>query len=107
MDILKAIFTSMALIVLAGCNPHQSALSTFGEEARSTATLTLFLGVGAVVIFIGTAALYIHGGAGTRRQHELSSRHANSAVVGRNWAYHHPDSSVALRAACHATHDRR
>lgn len=45
--------------MLAGCNRHQSALAPFGVEARDTATMTLVLVIGALVIAAGVAAAFI------------------------------------------------
>ena len=48
----------MAVLVLAGCNGHQSALAPFGLEARSTLWLTAVLAAGGSVIALGMAAIY-------------------------------------------------
>lgn len=45
--------------MLAGCNRHQSALAPFGMEARDTATMTLVLVIGALVIAAGVAAVFV------------------------------------------------
>ena len=49
-----------ALALLAGCNRHQSALSTFGAEAEGIRSITIVLVVGAVAIAAGVAALARH-----------------------------------------------
>lgn len=46
-------------LMLAGCNRHQSALAPFGVEARDTATMTLVLVIGALVIAAGVATVFI------------------------------------------------
>lgn len=46
-------------LLLAGCNGHQSALAPFGLEARSTATMTLVLTLGALVIAASVALVFI------------------------------------------------
>ena len=42
---------------LSACNRHQSALSTFGEEAAALRSLTFYLVIGALVIAAAVAAL--------------------------------------------------
>ena len=48
---------ALAVPGLTGCNRHQSALSTFGEEAAGIAHLSLIMVIGAVVIAIALALL--------------------------------------------------
>ncbi len=48
-----------ALLVLGGCNRHQSALTVFGEEAATVRHLTIVMLIGAIVIACGVAALMI------------------------------------------------
>ncbi len=48
-----------ALLLLSGCNRHQSALTVFGEEAATVRHLTIVMLVGAIVVAIGVAALMI------------------------------------------------
>ena len=48
---------TVAALLVAGCNRHQSALSTFGAEAEAVRTMTIVLVIGAVVIAAGVAAL--------------------------------------------------
>lgn len=48
-----------ALVVLGGCNRHQSALSAFGDEAATIRHLTVVMVVGAVIIALGMAALMV------------------------------------------------
>lgn len=47
------------VLLLGGCNTHQSALAPFGLEARSTLTLTSVLTFGAVVIALGVALTFV------------------------------------------------
>jgi cytochrome c oxidase subunit II len=47
-----------ALLSLAGCNRHQSALATFGAEADQIRTITIALVVGAIVIASIVAFVY-------------------------------------------------
>ncbi|MFT4055674.1 MAG: cytochrome c oxidase subunit II [Novosphingobium sp.] len=53
----KSIIVCAAL--LAGCNSHQSALAPFGLEARSTLTMTMVLVIGAFIIAVGMALVFI------------------------------------------------
>lgn len=48
-----------ALLLLPGCNRHQSALAPFGEEAATIEVMTIVLVVGAVVVALAVAALMI------------------------------------------------
>lgn len=56
---VKASCGAAALLVLGGCNRHQSALTVFGEEAATVRHLTIVMLVGAIVIAAGVAALMI------------------------------------------------
>jgi cytochrome c oxidase subunit II len=54
----RAAAAVMALLSLAACNRHQSALSTFGAEAGQIRTITIALVLGAVVIASIVALVY-------------------------------------------------
>lgn len=56
---VKASCGAAALLVLGGCNRHQSALTVFGEEAATVRHLTIVMLIGAIVIAAGVAALMI------------------------------------------------
>ncbi|MET0365190.1 MAG: cytochrome c oxidase subunit II [Sphingobium sp.] len=45
-------------VLPAGCNRHQSTLSTFGVEARDIRDIAIVLTIGAVLVFAGVAAIY-------------------------------------------------
>ncbi|SEJ88199.1 cytochrome c oxidase subunit 2 [Sphingomonas sp. OV641] len=49
---------AFALLALAGCNRHQSALATFGEEAAGIAHLSLVMVIGALVIAAALLLLF-------------------------------------------------
>lgn len=56
---VKASLGAAALLLLAACNRHQSALDVFGDEAATVRHLTVVMLVGAILIAAGVAALMI------------------------------------------------
>ncbi|KHK91111.1 cytochrome c oxidase subunit II [Novosphingobium malaysiense] len=65
-----------SVILLAGCNAHQSTLAPFGEEARSTYWLTVTLGIGALLIavLVGTLAWRAAHSPGNALDHRQGMR---------------------------------
>lgn len=58
---------ALAVMLVSGCNRHQSTLAPFGDEAADTLTLTLVLTAGAVIIAIGVLALVWRASHSSRR----------------------------------------
>lgn len=56
---VRACCGAAAMLLLTGCNRHQSALVVFGEEAATVRHLTIVMLIGAVVIAAGVAVLMI------------------------------------------------
>nr|WP_232332928.1 cytochrome c oxidase subunit II [Novosphingobium aquimarinum] len=59
-----------AILLITGCNRHQSALAPFGAEADDTLSLTIVLASGAAVIALGVVLLVWN--ASRAREHALS-----------------------------------
>lgn len=55
----KIFGATAATLLIAGCNRHQSALAPFGAEAEQVRHLTLVLVIGAVVILVALAGLWL------------------------------------------------
>lgn len=54
---INGTFAALWALLLAGCNPHQSAFAPFGLEAQTTLHLAIALGTAATLIVLGVAAI--------------------------------------------------